>query len=440
LLIVLPLFLVFYQKPTCFDNRRDGDELGIDCGGSCAILCSFEVLDPIVHWARIFPVSGDIYSAVAYVENPNISSSATDVPYVFKIYDDKNQLITERTGTTFIPRNQKFAVFEGQIQITGRTPKTVQFEFTQKPVWKKTDAAEPDIQVTSKALMQADVSPRIEAELENKSLDDVSNIEVSAIVYDGNNNAVAASRTYINSLPKGSSAQAVFTWPEPFEAKLDVCQIPSNIMLVLDRSGSMASDGANPPEPLTDAKNAAVSFIDQLKDTDQVGMESFATTPSDPIDVPLSSNHAAAKEGVSALSIHTDGSQNTDLGDGLLRAMNEIGAKNQNADAKNVIIALTDGLATEPEKEGDKNYPEEYAADAASQIRSKNIQLYTIGLGSDVNASFLQSIATDNSHYYAAPTSKQLQSIYNDIATKICEKRPAIIEVITRILPDGITY
>jgi Mg-chelatase subunit ChlD len=274
----------------------------------------------------------------------------------------------------------------------------------------------------------------------NKSLQDVSNIEVTAIVYDGNNNAVAASRTYVNTVKKGETAQAVFTWPQPFQAKLDVCEVPANVMLVLDRSGSMASDGSNPPEPLTDAKNAAASFVDQLKDLDQVGMVSFATTPSDPIDAALSSNHPDVKGKIAGLSIATGSVQNTNLGGGLESALTELTSKPHNPDSKSVIIALTDGIATDPEEQGDPNYPEEYAANIASQIRTDNIQLYTVGLGKDVNAAFLQSIATDKDHYYSALTSKDLQGIYNDIATKICEKRPAVIEVITRLSPEQIQY
>jgi len=438
LLIVLPLFLLLYKAPTCTDGKRNGDELGIDCGGSCAILCSFEVLSPIVLWTRPFRVTDDVWSAVAYVENPNISSEARNVPYTFRLYDENNQLIVERKGVTFIPRNQRFAIFEGKISVSGRVPKSAQFTFDQEPVWTKATAAEPDIEVTNKALMRADVSPRIEANLDNKSLQTVGNVEVTAIVYDGNNNAVAASRTYVNDLDPGANAQAVFTWPEPFVAKLDVCEVPANAMLVLDRSGSMASDAADPPQPLTDAKNAANSFIDELKPDDQVGMVSFATTPSDPIDAALSSNHSVVEKAIGNIAIGTDGTQNTNLGGGLLSAYNEISSKTSSStDSKNVIIALTDGIATDPMKDGDAQYPEEYAADVASQIRNANIQLYTIGLGKDVNASYLQSIATDPKHYYSAPTSKDLQGIYNDIATQICEKRPAVIEVITRIVPPG---
>jgi Mg-chelatase subunit ChlD len=382
-------------------------------------------------------VTDGVYSIVAYVENPNISSEASDVPYSFKLYDENNSLIMERTGSTFIPRNKSFAVFEGKIPVNGRIPKSVQFSFTAKPIWKKSLIPNPEIQVTNKALLRPETSPRIEANLLNKSLEDVTHIEATAIVYDGNNNAVAVSRTFVDSIPKGQSIQAVFTWPQPFATRLDVCEVPDDVMLVLDRSGSMKDIiDSSQQSKLDGAKSAAISFVNNLKSGDQAGLISFATKPSDPIDFELTTSHAKVIQQLQDLAIKPLPDQNTDLGDGLLSAFNEMSSQHRSPGSTGVIIALTDGIATDPIKAGDANYPSEYASDAAAKIRQAGLQLYTIGLGKDVNASFLQSIATDKDHYFSAPTNAELKTIYDTIATQICVKRPAIIEIITRVLPQ----
>lgn len=440
LLVVLPLFAIFYKKPTCADGKKNGDETGIDCGGSCIRLCDFEALSPIVVWSRVFRVTDDMYSAVAYVENPNITSEARNVPYAFKIYDQDNILITERKGEAYIPRSKRFAIFEGKIPVTDRKPRSAKFEFTASPVWVKSLEPTPQIVVKSRALSREEVSPRIEAELSNNTLDAYSNIEVTAIVYDGNNNAVGASRTYVESIKKESSKDVVFTWPLPFEAKLDVCEIPADVMLVLDRSGSMRSDQADPPQPLTDAKNAAKTFIAELKGDDEVGLVSFATEPSEPVDAAMTNNHKAVEARVDAVQILDSGTQYTNLGGGILSAFNQFATKSRAAGEKRVIVALTDGIATKPEKKDDPNYPSTYASEAASKTKEGGIELYMIGLGNEVNASFLQTIASTPEHYYAAANSKQLAGIYKDIATKICKKRPAVIEIITRVLPQDVEF
>jgi hypothetical protein len=245
LLVVVPLFLILYEKPTCFDGRRNGDEHGVDCGGSCVILCSFEQLEPVVLWSRVFRVADGVYSAAAYIENPNLNSEAYDVPYIFRIYDESNSLISERAGVAYIPKNKRFVVFEAWIDVAERVPRSARFEFSGQPVWRKTFVEEPELHVKNKALLREDVAPRIEAELENRTLGPVGSIEVTAIIYDGNNNAVGASRTYVDKLESGATGRAVFTWPHPFEAKLEVCEIPADIMLVIDRSGSMDDDGTS---------------------------------------------------------------------------------------------------------------------------------------------------------------------------------------------------
>ena len=68
-------FLVFYpyfnQAPTCADSRQNGDETGIDCGGSCVRACLKEA-DPLsIIWSRAFKVLPGRYNAVAYIENHN---------------------------------------------------------------------------------------------------------------------------------------------------------------------------------------------------------------------------------------------------------------------------------------------------------------------------------------------------------------------------------
>ena len=39
---------VFYRAPTCNDRVQNGDEKGIDCGGSCKNLCTSDALTPVV--------------------------------------------------------------------------------------------------------------------------------------------------------------------------------------------------------------------------------------------------------------------------------------------------------------------------------------------------------------------------------------------------------
>src|SRR3989344_9365646 len=68
-------FLIAYPRfnkaPSCIDNKQNGTETGVDCGGSCLRPCGSQVDDIAVLWARAFRVIPGQYNAVAYLENQN---------------------------------------------------------------------------------------------------------------------------------------------------------------------------------------------------------------------------------------------------------------------------------------------------------------------------------------------------------------------------------
>jgi len=432
LVVAIPLFKIYYKAPTCFDGIQNQDEAGIDCGGRCQRLCDTQALSPIVHWQRYFEVVPGIYSAVAYIENPNSKAGAYNVPYRFTFVDDKNEFVSERTGTINIPPKKIFAVFEAAISIPNLKPDKVTFELTSSPQWNKDFPEEPLITVTERELQNESTSPKLFVTVTNPQVFPLSDVEVTALISDTKGNVIAASQTFIDSIEKGLSKQAVFTWPRPFETGTRECQGPSDTLLVIDRSGSMDDDGQNPAQPLTDAKAAAVSFVEKAHKDDQVGVVSFASAASFPPDALLSRAFTEVKDIIRGISILPIGSQNTNIGDGLKVAIDELETSRHKGAAKRVIILLTDGDANLPINDNDDAYPEKYAASMADRARKAGIDLYTIGLGNSVNQAFLRSIATKSSYFYSALSSKDLEGIYGEISSAICTIGPSVIDIITR--------
>ncbi len=446
--VIVPLFFIFHKTPTCFDNKQNGDERGVDCGGSCQLLCSFEAIDPVVVWSRAFKVVPGVYTAVAYVENPNINSQAT-VAYEFKLYDKNNVLIGTRTNRAFIPKNKVFAIFEPNLNTGTSTPARVAFRFTEKPVWSRVIAQSPDISVVEKRLSQEQTMPRIDARIENRSAAPQGNIETVAIVYDDKENAIGASRTFIDRLDVNESADVVFTWPAAFQSNQTMCRVENTdlvvgdhaealgVMLALDRSGSMQSLGKNPPQPLTDVKNAAIAFLTQLRGSEKVGVVSFADNATAPADAPLTSDYDEAKRAVQNITIGQQGTQYTNLGDAVARSAGDLLSPSFAGLTRRVVVLLTDGVATKPEKKGDDSYPSTYALEQATAAKKAGVELFMVSLGKDVNAELLTSMATAPDHYFSAATTKDLAEIYKQIALRICKNQVAVIEVIPRVIPQN---
>lgn len=178
-----------------------------------------------------------------------------------------------------------------------------------------------------------------------------------------------------------------------------------DVMLILDRSGSMQG------QKLIDAKTAAESFVNQLDPTnDRSGLVSYSNTVT--VDQQLTSNQTTVKSKIDSLVANG----NTDTGDAIYNATNQL-VQNGRSGAIHVEILLTDGLANLPQN---SVIGTAYGENASRDAANHNVYIYTIGLGSDVNATFLNDVATiTGGKYYFAPDTSTLTQIYGQIAGEL---------------------
>jgi Mg-chelatase subunit ChlD len=297
----------------------------------------------------------------------------------------------------------------------------------------------PDITVTNGPLLRLDSEPRVEANVKNNGTEEIKNIELVAAIFDGSDNAIATSRTFVESLKKNEDTNIFFTWPKPFELGSKVCEKPSDVVLLLDRSGSMASLGLNPPEPLTEAKSAATTFVEQLSPKDKIGVVSFATSAKEPIELNLTSDFNSAKQAVASVSILASSTQYTNIYEAIHSGWQElISARGQDESSK-IIILLTDGVANNPKdpqgrtEADDIKYAEDLAVKESLNAKTDGLSIYTIGLGEKINESFLKTIASKENNYFFAPSALNLETIYKNISSDICKELPARIEITYKI-------
>lgn len=435
--VVLVVFVVvfwgiIYTPPTCNDGKKNGDEKGVDCGGSCRNLCTADTLKPVTIWAKTFHVSSGVYTAVAYVENPNINSRNPRAKYKFSIFDANNSIIHIEEGETSIPKNKRFAIFETGLVLKSSEPRRTEFEFTGFDSWQKDFDPEPEVSLEYGALVNSTSTPRITGKIKNTSTVTISQVELAVFVLDARENVVAASRSFIDNLLKGSTQDFVFTWPKSFNLGVEVCASPTDVSVLLDRSGSMRSENIDPPEPFNTVKKTASDYIRNLGSEDQASVITFGDNARMESGFTLDKNILVFVVGNLLLSSTTQ--EQTNVYEGLLEANNELRSRRARLGAKKALIMLTDGIPTEPKNKEIADYPVISAQTQASQIRDSGVTLYTIGLGSNVNEGFLKSISTDERHYFFAPTKETLSGIYEAIGAGLCDRKPNVITVIYRFL------
>lgn len=195
----------------------------------------------------------------------------------------------------------------------------------------------------------------------------------------------------------------------------------ANNMLVIDRSGSMNDKIGSYGTKMSNAKSGATNFVNLASQNpqNQIGLVSFASTAS--IDMPLSSNFDTAKNKIASLQP----SGETCIQCAINKANQTFAAGYHNG-AKNAMVLLTDGIANYVEggySKVSQSTAEQAALTAAQNGYQQNgAILFVIGVGSNVNESFLKKLASSaGGQYYYSPTSDNLNQIYGQIQQVISQ-------------------
>ena len=220
LLVFIPVafiaFLLFYNPPTCFDGKQNGNESGTDCGGSCQLVCTTQAYDPVVLWERYFRVDEGLYNVLAYVENPNPTAEVVNAAYTFKLFNSESVLIGDRSGVITLGPKSVRPIIETGMETFKQVPTRVSFEFTQPFVFEKKDPKDALVIIKDELIENEQTAPRVRATIQNISLQNLRDIDVIVIVYDVFDNVLGTSSTFVPTLLSEESEDIVFTWPQPF--------------------------------------------------------------------------------------------------------------------------------------------------------------------------------------------------------------------------------
>lgn len=208
----------------------------------------------------------------------------------------------------------------------------------------------------------------------------------------------------------------------------DIIENPTDLVLVLDRSGSMSG------VPLVAMKEGSNTFIDIIQQaTDdgsgsgdlgsgtRMGVVSFSSTAV--VDAPLTASVSQLKGAVDALT--AGGS--TNHGDAFSKATQLLEA---GTNPVKVMVLFTDGNTTAGPP----------PAPIAAQARDKGIIIYCIGLvGADgLDVSALNNWATDpdSVHVAIAPTPADLEAIFAELAANLTKPGATDLKIVEQLNPD----
>lgn len=207
----------------------------------------------------------------------------------------------------------------------------------------------------------------------------------------------------------------------------DIVTNPTDIALVLDRSGSMTGT------PLADMKLGAKTFIDIISEStggqpsgeigsgSHIGIVSFSDTATQ--NVQMSTSVAALKNAVDSLTA----AGSTNHADAFIKAIELFDPSSGNA---KVIVMFTDGKTT-------SGAP---PAPVAASARAQGIVIYCIGLlgsdGVDVNALNDWATDPDATHVAVTPDSAELKELFAELAANISKTGATNIIINEKVKPD----
>jgi Ca-activated chloride channel family protein len=189
--------------------------------------------------------------------------------------------------------------------------------------------------------------------------------------------AIQTDRTLIRAA--ASSTRYVLASITAPRAPARATRLPVNIGIVLDRSGSMASE-----QKFGLAREAVEQSLQMLRPEDRFSLVVY----DDRVDVLMPSSLATPKSKRRALAaLHTVSPRgSTDLGAGWLRACEQI-AEFLSEEAVSRCLLLTDGLANQGITDRDE------LARHAGELRQRGVSTSTFGVGADFDERLLRDMA-----------------------------------------------
>lgn len=179
------------------------------------------------------------------------------------------------------------------------------------------------------------------------------------------------------SIGHGSGGYFLLLASLPDAPKKDAHGIRREVVLVLDRSGSMAG------EKIEQVRTAAMQIIDGLNEGESFNIIDYSDSIQSYAAAPVAKTRASAEEARAYLKQITDGG-GTNIHDALLEGVRQP----PTAGSLPMILFLTDGLPTVGERRESS-----IRADVMSMNRAGK-RIFSFGVGYDVNAPLLNALST----------------------------------------------
>lgn len=237
-LVVIAALAVYFAipkaAPTCFDNKRNQGETGVDCGGPC-IHCDIKALPaPTVRFEKVFK-NGNRALFAAEIENLNVEYGAKDLPYTVTVRGADGETLQTIHGRTFIYALDRRYIVE-LLSANSKEVADVEFSLSasslisweSRDIFRKPDVSERSVITAGGAGGRGSIVSGI---LTNRNPFTLSNAEVVGFIYTAQGMQIGASKTQMENMASFEEREFVLNFPaeqiaiDPSKTKIFVYSI-----------------------------------------------------------------------------------------------------------------------------------------------------------------------------------------------------------------------
>ena len=215
LFLIIIVYLLTKPAPSCFDQKRNQGEEGIDCGGPCLPCYIKYAKEPEILSTQVLPVTQEFSEVLIKIKNENEKVGAK-FNYRVRFFDRFAQLIGEEEGKSFVlPLSVKYLVLP-KVNLKSQEIFRVDFSFT-KLEWQEFPYPSSELfSVLNKKLRW--LSPKepgvleLSGELQNETSLIFSRAEIVILLYSRTGEILNAARTEMENLKAGERRSFKYVW------------------------------------------------------------------------------------------------------------------------------------------------------------------------------------------------------------------------------------
>ena len=221
------VYYAFIKAPeTCFDSRQNQDEVGVDCGGVCAVVCQEIIVGENLEVREMTFVPGgeNRFDVLGKVYNPNDEIGASAFAYTVSLKDSGGTVLVTRSGKSYIlPQENKY-ILELNLE-TLSVPVSASFEIRDVE-WTRFSGyqVKPTINIYQKRYDKISSGVgfgEVYGLLSNESPYDFRSIAVKVILRDAAGKPLAFNMTEMRTVQSNEKRDFRLIWPSAFPGTVE---------------------------------------------------------------------------------------------------------------------------------------------------------------------------------------------------------------------------